>query len=61
MREELERDTLKPLPLLEGGERAATLRLVYADRDTADPGTRRLAEIVREETRAACKQDQTAG
>src|SRR5687768_6512044 len=55
VREELERGTLKPLPLREGGERLATLHLVYADRDTAGPGTRRLAQIIQEETRAACK------
>jgi len=54
VREELERGTLKPLPLLEGGERAATLHLVYADRDAAGPGTRRLAQIIQEETRTAC-------
>jgi DNA-binding transcriptional LysR family regulator len=59
VREELERGTLKPLPLLEGGERAATLHLVYADRDTAGPGTRRLAQIIQEETRTACSADRT--
>jgi DNA-binding transcriptional LysR family regulator len=59
VREELERGTLKPLPLLEGGERAATLHLVYADRDTAGPGTRRLAQIIREETRTACSAAQS--
>lgn len=59
VREELERGTLKPLPLLEGGERAATLHLVYADRDTAGPGARRLAQIIQEETRIACSADRT--
>ena len=55
VREELARGALKPLPLREGGERAATLHLIYADRDTAGPGTRRLAQIIQEETRAACR------
>lgn len=54
VREELARGALEPLPLREGGERAATLHLIYADRDTAGPGTRRLAQIIQEETRAAC-------
>jgi DNA-binding transcriptional LysR family regulator len=55
VREELERGALKPLPLREGGERHATLHLVYADREAAGPGTRRLAQIIQEETRAACQ------
>lgn len=55
IREELERGTLKKLPLREGAERFATLYLVYADREAAGPGTRRLAEIVREEVRRACR------
>lgn len=55
IREELERGALKPLPLREGGERLGTLYLVFADRDTAGPGTRRLTEIIREEVRRACR------
>lgn len=39
---------LKRLPLREGGERHATLYLVFADHDYAGPGTLRLAEILRE-------------
>jgi len=58
VREEVERGALKSLPLREGAERLATLHLVYADREAAGPGTRRLAQIIREETRAAC--DRTA-
>lgn len=54
IREELERGTLKPLALREGAERFGTLYLIYADRDAAGPGTRRLAEIIREEMRRAC-------
>jgi len=52
IRAELESGALKPLPLLEGGARYVTLYLVYADRDTAGPGTRRLAEILVDRTRA---------
>jgi DNA-binding transcriptional LysR family regulator len=48
VRGELERGELKPLPLREGGERWAELYLVFADRDYAGPGARRLAEIIRE-------------
>jgi DNA-binding transcriptional LysR family regulator len=48
VRGELERGELKPLPLREGGERWGELYLVFADRDYAGPGARRLAEIIRE-------------
>lgn len=54
VREELERGALKPLPLREGSERHTTLHLIYADRDAAGPGARRLAQIIRDETKAAC-------
>lgn len=49
IREELEQGRLKRLPLREGAERYSMLYLVFADPDTAGPGTRRLAEIIREE------------
>jgi DNA-binding transcriptional LysR family regulator len=55
IREELDRGTLKPLPLREGAEKWGTLFLVFADRDTAGPGTQRLAQILREETQRACR------
>ena len=48
IREELDNGQLKPLPLAEGGERAGTLYLMYADREAAGPGVRRLAELIRE-------------
>lgn len=54
IREELERGTLKPLPLREGAERYGMLYLIFADRDAAGAGTRRLAEILREEVRRRC-------
>lgn len=47
IRDELASGSLKPLPLREGAERYAELYLIFADRDTAGPGTRRLAEIIR--------------
>ena len=57
IREEIERGTLKPLALREGAERLGTLYLVFADRDTAGPGTRRLAELIRQEVSRACLAD----
>jgi DNA-binding transcriptional LysR family regulator len=54
VRGELERGELKPLPLREGGERWGELYLVFADRDYAGPGARRLAEIIREHVTGSC-------
>jgi DNA-binding transcriptional LysR family regulator len=54
IRNELAAGTLKRLDLSEGGERYAELYLVVADRDTSGPGTRRLAEIIRESVSTAC-------
>jgi DNA-binding transcriptional LysR family regulator len=55
IREELEAGTLRPLPLVEGGERYATFYLILADRDTIGPGTRRLVEILRQKVADACR------
>jgi DNA-binding transcriptional LysR family regulator len=55
VRGELERGELKPLPLREGGERWGELYLVFADRDYAGPGARRLAEIIREDVAGTCR------
>src|ERR1700733_15183064 len=55
IRGELERGELKPLPLREGGERWGELYLVFADRDYAGPGARRLAEIIREHVAGTCR------
>ena len=52
IREEIHAGQLKPLPLSEGGERKGVLYLMYADRDSAGPGVRRLAELLRESARA---------
>lgn len=60
VREEVERGALKPLPLREGAEKLATLYLIFADRDAAGPGTRRLAEIIREEVKRTCRPEQAA-
>jgi DNA-binding transcriptional LysR family regulator len=52
---EMKAGTLKPLPLREGPERVGQLYLVYADRDNAGPGVRRLAEIIHELVRKECE------
>jgi DNA-binding transcriptional LysR family regulator len=55
IREELDTGLLSRLPLTAGAERFATLYLVYADREAAGPGTRRLVEIIREQVVATCR------
>jgi DNA-binding transcriptional LysR family regulator len=54
---ELARGTLVPLPLREGAERQGTLYLVFADRDTAGPGARRLAQIISEQVASNCRKE----
>ena len=54
IRTHLEAGTLKPLPLAEGSERFATLYLILADADGAGPGTRRLAQLIREGVAKEC-------
>jgi DNA-binding transcriptional LysR family regulator len=54
IRTELEQGLLKRLPLRGGHERIAQLYLIFGDADAAGPGTRRLAEIIREEVASAC-------
>jgi DNA-binding transcriptional LysR family regulator len=56
VRGELAQGLLKPLPLREGGERWGDLYLVFADRDYAGPGALRLAEIIREQVAAQCRE-----
>lgn len=48
VREELDAGKLKPLPLQEGAEMIGTLYLMYADREAAGPGVRRIAELLDE-------------
>ena len=52
--QELREGMLKPLPMKDGGERFAQLYMVLADPDSAGPGTRRLAEIIREAVSTEC-------
>lgn len=54
IRNELRDGSLKPLPMGDGGERFTELYLVLADPDSAGPGTRRLAEIIRETVGVEC-------
>ena len=54
IRGELERGSLKPLPLRDGAERLGQFYLVFADRESAGPGTLRLAEIIHETVKAEC-------
>jgi DNA-binding transcriptional LysR family regulator len=52
---ELERGALVRLPLREGAVREGTLYFVFADRDTAGPGVRKLAQIIREQVASSCR------
>lgn len=54
IRSELKEGLLKQLPLRNGGERSIPMYLAFADRDSAGPGTLRLAEIIREEVGRNC-------
>lgn len=60
IREELDRNALKALPLREGAERTGSLHLIFADRQAAGPGALRLAQILREEVRRACRTAESA-
>jgi len=55
IREELASGRLAPLPLAEGRERYVTLYLVYADAESAGPGARRLAQILRDKVAETCR------
>ena len=55
IRGELERGSLKQLELSDGGaERLGQFYLVFANAENAGPGTRRLAEIIRETVKTEC-------
>lgn len=54
IRAELADGRLKPLPLGDAGERFRDLYLIFADRESAGPGTLRLAHIIREKVASAC-------
>jgi DNA-binding transcriptional LysR family regulator len=47
IRDEVAAGLLKPLPLADGGERFAEVYIVFRDRESAGPGTMRLAGIIR--------------
>ena len=59
--DEMKAGTLKALPLKEGAERYAELYLIIADPEAAGPGTRRLAEIVRDSVADGCTRAQELG
>lgn len=61
IRAELRDGSLKCLPMRDGGERFSELYLVLADPDSAGPGTRRLAEILRETVGMECAERGEAG
>jgi len=46
IRPELDAKALVPLPMAEGGERWATLYLVYADSDHVGPAAKELARLL---------------
>lgn len=54
IRTELQNGELKPLPMRDSPQLLRSLYLVFADRDGAGPGVRRLAEIIRQQVRGAC-------
>jgi DNA-binding transcriptional LysR family regulator len=54
IRGELERGALKRLPLRDGAERVGQFYLVFADRESAGPGTLRLAEIIHQAVKDEC-------
>lgn len=54
IRSELREGVLKQLPMRGGRERSVQLYLVFTDPDAAGPGTRRLAEIIRENVVQSC-------
>jgi DNA-binding transcriptional LysR family regulator len=60
IREELESGQLITLPVRDGGERYGTLYLMFADPDSARPGARRLAAIVRKAVRNRCPDEATS-
>ena len=54
IRAELEAGDVKPLPLKGGHDRRVPLYLVFGDADSAGPGVRRLAAVIRESVQAEC-------
>jgi DNA-binding transcriptional LysR family regulator len=54
IRDELTEGILKLLPLRGGHERTLELYLIFGDPDAAGPGTRRLADTIRDEAAMIC-------
>jgi len=61
IRSEQRMGLLKPLEMREQGMMDVALHLVYADRDGAGPGVRRLGEIIREDTTTECAKGRADG
>jgi DNA-binding transcriptional LysR family regulator len=59
IRTELDQGLLKPLRLREGAEHWVQLYLIYADSDQTGPGATRLANIIRDEVKTACRVEKT--
>ena len=58
IRDELAAGSLVPLPMAEGAERFGDLYLIIADPEAAGPGTRRLAQLIREGVADECGKQQ---
>ncbi|PRC91537.1 LysR family transcriptional regulator [Solimicrobium silvestre] len=54
IRHQLKEGTLKALPLKDGGERFATMYLIFADPDVAGPGTQYLAQLIQDAVLSTC-------
>jgi DNA-binding transcriptional LysR family regulator len=61
IRRELERGSLKPLPMREGAERFAELYLIFTDPDFPSASAVRMGGIVREDVAALCPPVQLPG
>ena len=61
VRSELDQGLLKVLSLRDPRDVAVPVYLSFADRDAAGPGVLRLAEIIRDETRAQCRKIDDTG
>ena len=61
IRSELDQGLLRILPLRDPRDAAVPVYLSFADRDAAGPGVLRLADIIRDETRAQCRKIDDTG
>jgi DNA-binding transcriptional LysR family regulator len=58
---ELESGLLKPLPLVRGGRRVASMYIVLADPEGAGPASRALERRIREQAATCCVEDTASG